>query len=245
MALQTRVQVLVLLCGIHALSGCRTSSSYNADGVQQFKQGQYQSSLDSFQQAIALNPDDADAYYNLAATLHDWGRRSSDASFLEQSESLYHRCLDLQPNHVDCHRALAVLLVDTRRKESAFTLLERWAARSPQLAAPRIELARLYEEYNDEEAARQYLTQALDVDSTSSRAWAALGRLREREGRLAQALTNYQHAYNLNRAHPGVTQKIATLQHRLARGPGVRSSPLSGIGSEPRLSRAPSNWQAR
>jgi tetratricopeptide (TPR) repeat protein len=241
-ASHTRVHLVLLFVAVGVLCGCRTSSSYNADGVRQYQQGQYQSSLDSFQQAIATNPDNADAYYNLAATLHDWGRRSNDSNFLEQSESLYHRCLDLRPDHVDCHRALAVLLVDTRRKESAFTLLERWAARNPTLAAPRIELARLYEEHSDDDAARQYLTQALDVDSTSSRAWAALGRLREREGRLAQALTNYQHSYNLNRYHPGVTQRIAALQQRVARAP---SPPLTPRGSQPRLSRNSSNWMPR
>jgi tetratricopeptide (TPR) repeat protein len=174
----------------------------------------------------------------LGATLHDWGRRSQNQELLQQAEGLYHRCLDISPDHVDCHRALAVLLVDTNRRDSAFTLLERWAARNPQRADPRIELARLYEEFGDGVSARQYLTQALDVDSTSSRAWAALGRLRENEGRLAQALTDYQHALNLNRQQPGLSQRIAYLQQRVAQAP-------TPMATEPRLSRSPSQWIPR
>ncbi len=208
--------------------GCQSSTSYNNRGVRQFQQGDYQSALNTFQNAIASNPNDSDAYYNLAATLHDWGRRGNDANMLDQAESLYHRCLDLQGNHVDCHRALAVLLVDTDRRESAFTLLERWAQRSPSLSAPLVELARLNEEYGRDDTARQYLAQALDIDATSARAWAAMGRLREREGRIAQALTDYQHAYNINRNHPGIPQRIASLQQRLAQ---ARSNPTARLGS--------------
>lgn len=210
--------------------GCQTSATYNSQGVRQFQQGDYQSALNTFQNAITANPNDADAYYNLAATLHDWGFRGSDTNMLDQAESLYHRCLDLNGNHVECYRALAVLLVDTDRRDSAFTLLERWAQRNPASSAPMVELARLNEEYGREDAARQYLAQALDIDSTNSRAWAAMGRLREREGRLAQALTDYRHAYNLNRAHPGVSQRIAALQQRMAQAPSI-NGPTARLGS--------------
>lgn len=225
------------------MSGCR-SSLYNADGVKQFQKGQYQQALNNFQQAVSANPNNADAYYNLAATLHDWGRRAKNDDLLEQSESLYHRCLDLSPNHVDCYRALSVLLVDSGRKDSAFTLLERWADRSPTLSEPQIELARLYEEFGDNDSARQYLTRALDVNSGNSRAWAALGRLREEEGRLAQALTNYQQAYNLNRYHPGIPQRIAALQQRMA----SRPTSMPGLtGGETRITRntTTSDWVPR
>ncbi len=216
-----------------------SATAHNVDGVRQFQQGQYQGALDKFQRAIAANPDNADAYYNMAATIHDWGRRNQNADLLRQAEGFYHQCLDISPDHVDCYRALAVLLVDSGKRDSAFTLLERWASRSPQLSDPRIELARLYEEFGDDDAARQYLTRALDVDSTSPRAWAALGQLREQEGRLAQALTNYQHAYNLNRYQPGVAQRIASLQYRVAQS---QTTPLA---TELRLTRNPSPWVPR
>lgn len=245
MVLQQRL-TFACICIIVALSGCR-SSFLNSDGVRKFQQGQYQQALDSFEQAVSANPQNADAYYNLAATLHDWGRQTRNDELLARSESLYHRCLDITPDHVDCHRALAVLLVDTDRKESAFTLLERWADRSPNLASPQIELARLSEEFGDKQTAKQYLARALDLDSGSSRAWAALGQLREEEGRYAQALTNYQHAYNLNRYHPGIPQRIASLQQQLAAGvtPNRLASSRSRLGTRVTQSTTNSDWEAR
>lgn len=260
---RTPLGIAIIVASV-MMCGCQSSTAYNKRGVRQFQQGDYQSALDTFQNALSTNPNDPDAYYNLAATLHDWGRRGRDTNLLDQAESLYHRCLDLNGNHVECYRALAVLLVDTDRRDSAFTLVERWAQRSPNLAAPLVELARLNEEFGKEDSARQLLAQALDTDSSDSRAWAALGRLRENEGRYAQALTDYQHAYNLNRANPAIPQQIAALQQRLARTPqsatagrlarlgsptsstaGSSSSGVTGSSAGDRVTRSSSNWIAR
>ena len=134
---------------------------------------------------------------------------------LQESEALYNRCLDLDPNHIACHRALAVLLVDTNRPQNAFLLLERWSNRNPQLADAKIELARLSEEFGEKDRAKQYLTEAIDVNPNNARAWSALARLREQDGELAQALNNYQQAYFLNNYQPGVAQRIASVQQQI------------------------------
>lgn len=116
----------------------------------------------------------------------------------------------------DCYRGLAALLVDTKRADSAFTLLQRWSDRSPQIANPRVELARLYEEFGDRESARRHLTDAIQIDQRHPRAWAALANLREQQGELAQALADYQQAYSLNGAPPELASRISHLQQRIA-----------------------------
>ena len=110
-----------------------------------------------------------------------------------------------------------------------------------QVADARIELARLYEEFGDSNAARLQLTEALDADATDSRAWAALGQLREKEGEYAQALANYQHAYNLNNFQPGVAQRITELQGRVAQNTTTPALPPPG----PRTVNNSSNWVPR
>jgi tetratricopeptide (TPR) repeat protein len=206
--------------------------------VRYFQQGQSQAAVYQFQQALSANPRNPDACYNLAAAYHYLGKQNSDTALLGQAENLYHQCLDLSPDHVPCHRALAVLLVDTNRPQSAFTLLERWSTRSPQLADPRIELARLHEEFGEADAARRYLGEAIDVDPTNSRAWTALARLRESEGQYAQALSNYQQAYMLNSQQPLVAQQITSLQQRLAMG-------ATPNAANTRTVEVPRGWTAR
>jgi tetratricopeptide (TPR) repeat protein len=231
-----RSSLLIVLLG---LLGCQApGTGLNADGVRYFQQGQAQAAVYQFQQAVAANPTSPDAYYNLGAAYHYLGKQNGDAALLTQSETLYHQCLDLSSDHVPCHRALAVLLVDTNRPQSAFTLLERWSTRSPHLSDPRIELARLHEEFGEPEVARRYLGEAIDVDPANSRAWSALARLREGEGQFAQALSNYQQAYSLNRQQPGLAQQINHLQQRLAMG----GTPTA---TNQRMADAPRGWTSR
>lgn len=202
---------------VSAFVGCSTSSvGRNIDGVRSYQSGNYQQAIQSFQQTLATNPNDANAYYNLAATYYAMGKQQGNPATLKQAEQLYHQCLDLAPDHNDCYRGLAALLVDTNRSESAFTLLTRWTERSPQIANPRVELARLYEEFGDRSKARRHLTDAIQIDQRHPRAWLALASLREQEGQLAQAVADYQQAYALNPQQTNIANRIASLQQRIA-----------------------------
>jgi tetratricopeptide (TPR) repeat protein len=183
--------------------------------------GRYHEAIQSFQRALAAKPNNADAYYNLGATYAALGKVNRDQNTLAQAEGLYHQCLDLDPEHSACYRGLAALLVETNRSESAFTMLRNWALRDPQSADARIELARLHEEFGQKDAAVQFLSDALQIDSRNPRAWTAMGRIREQEGQIAQAMANYQQAYQLNHFQPGLGERIASLQgHLPAAGAG-------------------------
>jgi len=196
--------------------GCRmVSQGRNVDGVRYFQQGQYPVALQRFDAALTIDPRNSDTYYNKAAVYHRMGLANRDQNLMSQAESLYNQCLDLNPDHVDCHRGLAVLLTETGRVDKGFTLLRNWTTRSPQNADARVELARLYEEYGDPRSAETALNEALLVDTRSWRAHAALGRLKEQTGDYAQALQNYERAYSLNRFQPELQRQIATLQSRV------------------------------
>lgn len=183
----------------------------NLQGVRMYQQGQYEAAMQQFQAAISTHPSNPDTYYNMAATLHRMGIAKNDQNLLNQSETLYNQCLDLDPEHEDCYRGLAVLLAETGRSDRAFALLKNWAVRSPKNADARIELARLYEEFGDPETAKIQLTEAVHIDQNNARAWSALGRLREQSGDYSQALANYQRSYSLNRFQPEIAERIATL----------------------------------
>jgi tetratricopeptide (TPR) repeat protein len=208
--------------------GCNTLSSRasNAAGVRQYQLGAYPTAIQNFQQAIHRNPISPDGYYNMAATLHKSGKLNQNAADLEQAESYYNQCLDRAPNHADCYRGLAVLLVEQQRDEEAFKLLEGWAMRSPTLADPKVELARLYQEYNDRESAKEHLLDALAVAPNDARALAAMGKIREEEGDFVQALIDYQRSLMHNKFQPEVAARIAQLQPIY----GPRVTPPTTVG---------------
>ena len=156
--------LLCLTAGCHMMA-----DGQNVEGVRLVQQGQPQAALQRFQQAITSNPLNADGYYNMAATYHRLGTEQKNRQLLDQAETLYNQCLDLNENHVDCRRGLAVLLVETERSDRAFNLLKNWVTSNPQLADARIELARLYEEFGDLETAKLHLNQAILVDQNNHR----------------------------------------------------------------------------
>src|SRR5436190_10665511 len=226
---------LALLAAVAFTAGCRmVAQGRNVDGVRYFQQGQYPTAITRFDAALTIDPQNPDSYYNKAAVYHRMGLANRDQNVLTQAESLYNQCLNLSPNHVDCHRGLAVLLCETGRSDKGFTLLRNWTGQSPQNAEARIELARLYEEYSDSKSAELALNEALALDMRNWRAHAALGRLKEQAGDYPQALQNYQLAYQLNRFQPELQQHIAMLQSRVspaqagvtpaAPAPGTRSA---------------------
>jgi tetratricopeptide (TPR) repeat protein len=195
-------------------TGCNqvTSQALNTEGVRLFQNGNYPQAAEQFQKAIASDPQSANGYYNLASSLHKSGNLYQRQDDLKQAEQLYNQCLDHDPNHAECYRGLVVLLKETGRPDAAFRLLEGWASRSPQLAAPRIELARLLEESNRSQEATTRLVEALSIDPNNSRALTALGQLRERDGDIAQALTNYNRSLSINRSQPEIEARVAALQ---------------------------------
>src|SRR2546422_2939757 len=122
---------LTLLAVVASAAGCRmVAQGRNVDGVRYFQQGQYPTAITRFDSALTIDSRNPDSYYNKAAVYHRMGLANRDQNLLTQAESLYNQCLDLNPNHVDCHRGLAVLLSETGRNDKAFALLQNWTARS-------------------------------------------------------------------------------------------------------------------
>ena len=208
---------LLLIASSLSSSGCRwTSTGQNTLGVNLFEQGRYPEALQQFQSALNSDPSNPDAYYNLASTYHKIAIGQKDQRMIEQSESLYNQCLDLDPNHVDCHRGLAVLLAESGRPDSAMRLLKNWAATDPTSADPRVELGRLYQEFGQPKMAEQYLDEALAANPNDYRAWTAKGKMREASGDLNQALQNYQQSLAINSLQPEVYQRVSSLNVRIA-----------------------------
>lgn len=240
--LRAPVTCRLLLAGLSAMlfaSGCHWSATgRNITGTALHHEGRYHEAIQSFQDSLNADPLNSDTYYNLAASYHSLGKVTSDQSTLAQAEQLYNQCLDISPEHSDCHRGLACLLVETGRPDRAFTLLHRWQQRSPQTIDAQIELARLHEEFGDHKSAIAHLEQALAINADgpqSARAWAALAHLREKSGDTQQALMDYRRSNQINPYQPAVAERIAAIQ----RSYGIAPPPPTPETAATRVVNAP------
>ena len=210
-----RLPAFFLLAGLLVVagSGCEwVSRSQNVTGVDLYEQGNYGAAIEQFQLAIQNNPGDADSYYNLGATYQRLGKLTHDPAYSQQAEQYYRLALDMNPNHADCNRGMAVLYVEENRPTEAFALLHRWTQRSPGCPEPRIELARLYEEFGNRDLARTHLEEALALQPSNPRALTALGKLKEDSGDRTQALAIYQRSLQYNPGQPEVQSRVAMLE---------------------------------
>lgn len=196
------------------LTGCGgfDAQGRNAEGVRLFQQARFQEAVKQFQEATYAEPQNADAYYNLAATYHRIGKLEHRQTDLDQAENYYNLCLDRNDNHIDCYRGLAVLLAEQGRNDEAFRLLDGWVQRQPGSADAKIELARLHDEFGNRQAAKEHLIEALAVQPDNPRALTALGKIREDAGDKAQAVANYQRSLGQDNRQPQVAARLTALQ---------------------------------
>ena len=211
--------------------GC-ASHSYNAEGMRYFGQARYDAAITSFQSALRANPNDPNTLYNIAATHHQSARAALRSGHIataqqqyEQAVQHYQLCLAQAPNHVDAYRGLAALYMDRQNPDAAFQLLINWNNANPVSVEPKIELARLYQEFAQisllqgrtevaqqcRDVAERLLQQVVDAEPMNYRALRALGFLKEQRGDITGAVFDYRRSLQANSQQQDLENRIAAL----------------------------------
>jgi tetratricopeptide (TPR) repeat protein len=198
------------------LAGCLSprherAEDYNVDGVHLFQHGAYARAQESFQAALALKPDDAHILYNLGECCHRQG------AFAE-AERYYNQCLDREPNHTSCRYALAQLLLQAGRRDSAAGMIQAWSSREPK-NADAIALDGWYWHLaGDLPRAQARLQEALQLEPHNRRGLIELGLIYEAMQRPDRAVALYERVLDDDPNQLEVKQR---LQELLARGAGA------------------------
>ncbi|MDR2115006.1 MAG: tetratricopeptide repeat protein [Planctomycetaceae bacterium] len=212
-------------------NGC-TSYNKNSEGLRYLGQARYNEAKTAFEAALKAEPNNADTYYNLATTYHQSGKislqsgQSADAQLqYDQALRNYQLALTYNPNHTEAHRGLAVLYMETQNVDAAFKLLIDWYNTNVTSAEPKIELARLYQEYAQicqlqnrtdvakecHDSAVRMLQSVLVAEPTNYRALRASGYLKEQSGDLQGAIADYQHSFQSNPQQKDLENRITAL----------------------------------
>jgi tetratricopeptide (TPR) repeat protein len=226
--------ILVLISSIFGV-GC-TSYNKNSEGLRYLGQARYNEAKTAFEAALKAEPNNADTYYNLATTYHQSGKislqsgQSADAQLqYDQALRNYQLALTYNPDHTEAHRGLAVLYMETLNVDAAFKLLVNWYQTNVASSEPKIELARLYQEYAQicqlqnrtdiakecHDSAVRMLQSVLVTDPNNYRALRALGYLKELAGDLQGAVTDYQRSFQSNPQQKDLENRISKLVNSL------------------------------
>ncbi len=166
-------------------------------GVEARREGRPQDAIEAFRQVLGLDPDDAEALFNLA-------RAQIETGELEEAERHLRRALEISPEFFDAHFNLAVLLGRLGREQEAARYLERAVLIDPDHLPTRVLWARLLAQQGDSRRAVEELERALSVDSADRGARLALAGLHEQLGNSSEAAAQFDLLLELSPEDPEV-----------------------------------------
>lgn len=164
---------------------------HSAAGMKALDAGNYAAAVTEFQQAIASDPKDYGAHFNLALAY----------SFLHRDEegiAEYRKTLELKPHLYEAELNGGILLLRDKDAASAEPLLEDASAQKPNEFRPRYYLAEAQFALNRWADAQANYILALTADPKSASAELGLGRALARQGKLDEAAPHYRKAAALD-----------------------------------------------
>ncbi len=178
---------------------------YNEDGVYLFQHGRYDYARDSFQAALALQPENPDLMYNVGQCYDRMGQAA-------RAEYYYNQCLQRNAHHPECRHALAMLLVHTGRREEAVRMVQDWLRQFPKEAAAFAEDGWLHQQEHEPVVALMRFQQALDLNPHDVRALTEMGRVYEELHYPERALVLYELALLVKPQQPDVAERARLLR---------------------------------
>lgn len=129
----------------------------------------YGQAIDAYREALALDPDFADAHCNLGAVFYNRGDR-------DQARRHFERCLRLDPGHVEAHFNLANLLEEDGCNDMALHHYRAGLVSDPFYPDLHINLALLYEKMEMSRSAQEHWRRYLQLEPEGS--WSEVAKLR-------------------------------------------------------------------
>jgi tetratricopeptide (TPR) repeat protein len=200
------------------------ASDFAAEGLKALGSGQYEAAAEAFRKAVAAEPSDYSAHFNLA--LAD-GFLARDAEGIAE----YRKALELKPGLYEAELNCGMLLL--RNKDAgAAALLEAAAAQKPSEFRPRYYLAEAEAQAGALDRAEADYRRAIELDPKSGTAESGLGRVLLREGKLADAVPHFHQAATLDPKYRNGLLELAAA-YDAAHQPGDAAAIYRGFPDDP------------
>ncbi|MBI2996934.1 MAG: tetratricopeptide repeat protein [Deltaproteobacteria bacterium] len=168
-----------------------SAAGYNNLGNALARQERTDEAIESYRQALALEPTSVAAHYNLANLLAKQGN-------LKAASAHYEEAVRLSPDFPEAYRNLGNLLMQQGDLEKAIELLRKAVAISPRQAEGHFYLGTALAKQGQLTEAIDHLQKAIGIKPDHAEAYHNLGRVLGAQGRLDKAVEAFQSALNVN-----------------------------------------------
>jgi len=177
------------------------------DGMKALDEGKYDAAAEAFTKAVAADPGDYSAHFNLALAY----------SLLEQDDrgiAEYRKTLELQPGLYQAELNLGILLLRQKKPAEAVSLLEDAAKQKPAEYRPRYYLAEAELGAGDAAKAQANYQAAVEANAKSAGAHLGLARALAQQGKLTEAAPQFRQAAELDPNYHDSLLELAVLYEK-------------------------------
>ena len=180
------------------------SSNDLAEGLKALDAGKAEAAIESFTKALAADPADYSAHFNLGFAYSMAGK---DAQAIPE----YRRALELHPGLYEAQLNLSISLLNTNDAAAAVPLLKAAREQKPSEFRPVYYLGTALLETKQLPEAEAAFEQAVDMDAASAGAELGLGQALARQGRRLEAQPHYRKAWKLEPAYHSYLLELAAM----------------------------------
>jgi Tfp pilus assembly protein PilF len=177
---------------------------FSADGLKALEAGKYEAAADAFTKAIAADPADYFAHFNLGMA---YSMLHRDAEGLAE----YRKTLELKPKLFEAELNAGILLMRQKNPADALPLFEDAVSQKPAEFRPRYYLAETQLQTGALERAADNYRAALATDPKSAAAELGLAHALAHEGNLTDAATHFRQAIQLDPRYHDSLLELAQL----------------------------------
>lgn len=184
-----------------------SAADWQSQGLKALEERDYAAAVAALQKAVAADPKDLAAHFNLALaySLSDRDREAIDA---------YRRTLELKPDLYEANLNVGILLLRNKQAGEAVPAFRRATELKPAESRPFVYLGDALLETGNRNEARQAYTSVLERDAKSAPAELGLARIALRDGDAKEAAQRFERAIQLEPAYGEALLELAEYYER-------------------------------
>jgi len=182
---------------------CWQANDPQAEGMKALDAQKFDVAVQWFQKAIAADPKDFSAHFNLALAYSMAGKSA-------EAIPAYKTTLELKPGLYEAQLNLGILLVGEKRGAEAIPLLEAAVAQKPAVFRPQYFLGQAYLAAGDPRAEAAFQA-AVTADPKAAPAEFGLAQALSKQSKLTEALPHYQRAAALDPAYKDSVLELGSM----------------------------------
>ena len=152
--------------------------------------GRFDQSLEAYNKALAIKPDYAEAYYNMAIALQERG-------MLEEAIEAYNKALAIKPDYAKAYYNMGVALKEQGKLKEAIEACNKALAIKPDQADAYNNIGNVLKEQGKLEKAIEAYNKTLSIKPDYPEAYNNMGNALEEQGKLEEAIEAYNKALTI------------------------------------------------